>query len=158
MSQNKIAKQLKAVTIIIASVGLFFFGTIGYMILKSNSLYNSRITQVPVIILLVVTAVLCYAVLYQFWKVCTEIGKDNSFSYENYSAFRKMSIILCILSGVWVLFLIGYIILADTIQFLTVFKMTGYTIVWGGIAALAGILAKLIEKARQIREENDLTI
>lgn len=39
------------------------------------------------------TAVLCYGVLFQFWNVCTQIGRDNSFSLENVRSFHRMAML-----------------------------------------------------------------
>ncbi len=46
-------------------------------------------------------AVICYAILYQFWKVCVQIGKDNSFSKENAKCFRNISHFALLLAVVW---------------------------------------------------------
>ena len=37
-------------------------------------------------------AVLCYLILFEFWRICTQIGKNNSFSEENARYFHHMGL------------------------------------------------------------------
>ena len=91
-------------------------------------------------------------------KVCGAIGRDNSFSLENYVAFRIMCGLFVILGCIWMLSIAVYLIFTEKTDYMILFKMFEYTFVWFGVGGLTGALAKLIDKARQIREENDLTI
>lgn len=156
MDQLKISKQLKAITLSIAVFGLAI-----YALIIAGSFNIQRDTPsfgATHIAILTITLIICYDVLYQFWKVCTQIGLENSFSYENVKAFIKMSYALKILAGMWLGYSIARIFIFNLNELFDIIRPFVITAVWGIISALAGALSKLIEKARQIREENDLTI
>lgn len=155
MDQSKIAKQLKAITLVIALVGLTIYTFILVSFIKGGE--GSTLTASGIVIFSI-TLIMCCLVLYQFWKVCTQIGCENSFSYENVRAFVAMSTILKILAGIWAGYAIARLFVTDSTSLYESLKPFAFAAVWGIISALAGALAKLIEKARQIREENDLTI
>ena len=110
------------------------------------------------LVLLAVTAVLCYAALWQFAKVCREIGRENSFSVENYLSFRIIGLLFLVQAVVWIVFLAVSLLVFRTVTLFLIFVLAGMICIWLGVAALASTLAKLIDKARQIREENDYTI
>ncbi|MBO4558512.1 MAG: DUF2975 domain-containing protein [Lachnospiraceae bacterium] len=158
-TQAGIAMRLKILTVGAAIIGALFFGVCGVSLVR-NKLFAETygISVMPVMMLLGITAIFCYAALWQFWKVCGAIGRDNSFSLENYVAFRIMCGLFVILGFIWMLSIAVYLIFTEKTDYMIIFKMCEYTFVWFGVGGLTGALAKLIDKARQIREENDLTI
>ena len=158
-SQAGIALRLKILTLGAAAFGCVFFGMIGNNIIRNKQIIEERgISDMPAMLLLGITAVLCYAALWQFWKVCGAIGKDNSFSLENYVSFRIMSGLFLILGIIWILSIGIYVLLTEKTEPMLLLKMFEYTFVWFAVGGLTGALARLIDKARRIREENDLTI
>ncbi|MBO7352864.1 MAG: DUF2975 domain-containing protein [Lachnospiraceae bacterium] len=158
-SQAGIAARLKILTLCAAIVGALFFGVCGVSIIRNEYLFEEQgISDMPVLLLVGITAVFCYAALWQFWKVCCAIGNDNSFSMENYVSFRIMSGLFVILGIIWLLSIGLYMLLTDSAEFRLLFRMFEYTFVWFAVGGLTGALARLIDKARRIREENDLTI
>ena len=158
-TQAGIAMRLKLLTIGAAIVGALFFGVCGVSIIRNEHLLEEHgITDMPVLLLLGITAVFCYAALWQFWKVCCAIGNDNSFSNENYVAFRIMSGLFAILGVIWLLSIAIYFFIAESTDNMILFRMFEYSFVWFAVGGLTGSLARLIYKARRIREENDLTI
>ena len=158
-SQAGIAFKLKLLTIGVAIVGCAFFGVCGVSLVRNKYFFEKYgISDMPVLLLLGITAVFCYAALWQFWKVCCAIGKDNSFSLENYVAFRIMSGLFVILGVIWILSCVIYLLFVERLEYMILFKMIEYSFIWFAVGGLTGALARLIDKARQIREENDLTI
>ncbi len=158
-TQAGIALRLKLLTIGAAIIGALFFSISGVSIIRDGSLFeNNGISDIPVLMLLGITAVFCYAALWQFWKVCCAIGNDNSFSMENYVAFRIMSWLFAILGIIWLLSIAIYFFSTESADNMILFKMFEYTFVWFAVGGLTGALARLVDKARRIREENDLTI
>lgn len=159
ISQALIAMRLKIFTAAVAVIGGIFFVACAVCLVRST--HFEEICGIPresALILLAVTAVLCYAGLWQFTKVCREIGRENSFSVENTIAFRMIGTIFLVLSAVWIVFIAVCLILFEKISVFTIFVLSGMTFIWLSVAALSGTLATLIDKARQIREENDYTI
>ena len=82
MSQKQVAGWLKGITLSIAGMGLLFFGlVVPYLAWDMAVTYpDYAALRIPGILYGWGIAVFCYAILYQFWKVCVQIGRDNSFS------------------------------------------------------------------------------
>ena len=89
MSQKEVSKWLKVITILVGVAGIiFFFVVMPYMAYDVAAAYpEAAYLKWPGMIYGWGIGVICYAILYQFWKVCVEIGRDNSFSAENAKAF-----------------------------------------------------------------------
>ena len=102
-------------------------------------------------------AVICYAILYQFWKVCVQIGKDNSFSKENAKCFRNISHFALLLSVVWFAGIVFLAILAVRQPGISIFMITA-VLLSVMISVLAAALSHLVLKAYELKQENELTI
>ena len=85
MQQKEISRWLKAITIVLALMGAVFFLYIMPVLAMSWRDADESLAYLfmPGLLYGWCIAVICYAILYQFWKVCVQIGKDNSFSKEN---------------------------------------------------------------------------
>lgn len=90
MQQKEISRWLKAITIVLALMGAVFFLYIMPVLAMSWRDVDESLAYLfmPGLLYGWCIAVICYAILYQFWKVCVQIGKDNSFSKENAKCFR----------------------------------------------------------------------
>lgn len=159
MKQEEVSKWLKAITVILGGMGLLFFFFIipalaGYL----TELYPKEAAMYwPAILYGGVIAVFCYAILFQFWKVCSEIGRDNSFSMENARAFVTISRFSLVMAGVWfagMLFLVCKAYFNPGVLIFFVMAVLLSMIV----SILAAALSHLILKAYELRQENDLTI
>lgn len=159
MRQTNVAKWIKGITIAIGVMGIVFFAFVMPYIGKLFFMRNTQIAflYLPTMIFGGVTAVFCYAVLFQFWKVCLQIEKDNSFSVANVRSFSIMSKLLMVLAGLWTIYLIVHLV-CGWATFEMVWRMVLFIFVWSIIAGLCAALSVLIEKAMKIQEENDLTI
>ena len=156
MKQTKISYWLKGLVIVLAIMGILLFGglTCCAFYLKNTQPDNSLWTFV---FFTWYTAALCYVVLIEFWKVCTQIGKDNSFSLENTRAFHHMTI--CgIAAGigftvrlVW-LFVCGAITVSGAVFIVTEIILSGI------FAVLCEALSRLVQNAYEVKQENELTI
>lgn len=159
MKQKKISLWLKAVTIAIALMGLAFFGSATAYAFAFRPDYND---PVPVylrqnIVFLWVTAVLCFLVLFFFWKIITEIGNDNSFSMENVKNFKSMAICGILIIFEYILRIIVWLIKGD-LEFIpltyTLLKIFVFII----FVVLCIAMSKLVQNAYEIKQENELTI
>ena len=103
MQQKEISRWLKAITIVLALMGAVFFLYIMPVLAMSWRDADESLAYLfmPGLLYGWCIAVICYAILYQFWKVCVQIGKDNSFSKENAKCFRNISHFALLLSVVW---------------------------------------------------------
>ncbi len=159
VTQEQIAGRLSLYTAAVAVVGGVLFGACAVCLVNSGHFEDvCGVPRAAALVLLAVTAILCYAALWQFAKVCREIGRENSFSAENFRSFRVIAALFLVQAVVWVIFLIVSLVIFKTVTLFVIFVLTGMICIWLGVAALASTLAKLIDKARQIREENEYTI
>ena len=112
MQQKEISRWLKAITIVLALMGAVFFLYIMPVLAMSWRDVDESLAYLfmPGQMYGCCIAVICYAILYQFWKVCVQIGKDNSFSKENAKYFRNNRHFALLLAVVW---LARYVILAN---------------------------------------------
>ncbi len=98
-----------------------------------------------------------FAGLWEFWKICGQIGCDNSFSQENArSLFRicllALTMAALLAAGVAALCLLGMGLPALLIA------MLGFAAACALVALLANALSQLVRRAAAIKSENDLTI
>lgn len=156
MKQLKISKWLKGIVISLAILGtIFLIAVTIFSFLKAEMNPVGSIIGVPFFTWY--TVVICFTILFQFWKVCNEIGNENSFSNENASAFHKMSvggILLAIgfLAKFFLIFFWGN--LGFVYGLFIVFEVLASTI----FVVLCEALSKLILHAYEMRQENELTI
>ena len=159
MKQKQITYWLKAVTIAIALMGIAFFGSATLYAYNFKPDYDN---PVPLylrqnIVFLWVTAVICFFILFFFWKIINEIGNDNSFSMENVENFKCMG--AC-----------GGLIIVENIIRILIWLIRGsidfipltYTLlkifVFIIFVILCIAMSKLVQNAYEIKQENELTI
>ncbi len=159
MSQKGLSNSLKAAIIGIGICGLiiyfYFLPAWGKTIV--NSLPQYRGCYAPWVVFLWVTAAPCYLVLLCCWRVASEIGRDNSFSYVNARMLKYIaglaafdSALLFAGSGVFFAFDMcsgGLLLLCIVVVFV------GVT-----VTVAAAALSHLIYKAAELAQENELTI
>lgn len=159
MKQAEIAKWLKAITWAIGIMGaVVFFVLVPILAKEMRRMYpEAAFLYWPGLVYNLTVAVGCYAILFQFWTVCREIGRDNSFSMENAAAFKRISALAVILAGVWAVAFAGLILLKCAqpgIMMFLIFAMFMSFIV----AICAAALSHLVLKAYELKQENELTI
>lgn len=159
MNQKKIADGLKFFSVIVAAVGaVFFFWYAPCMADKYAALAPEAETlKWPGLIGIWAIGLLCYLALLEFWKICTRIGEDNSFCRKN---ARSMRIIALLAFLAAVLLLVGGVIRAclGFWELLSAVKLFFVIFIACGLGVLCLALARLIENAAKLKEENDLTI
>lgn len=159
MTQSEISKWLKAVTVLLAVMGtIFFFLIVPILAVISRRRYPElSFLFYPGLAYTLIIAVPCYAILYQFWQVCRQIGRDNTFSTQNANAFVTVSRLAFFLAIEW---FVGLLFLAVTgwmktgalvILIFAIFLSIIVTII-------SAALSHLILKAYELRQENELTI
>ena len=150
MSQKQVAGWLKGITLSIAGMGLLFFGlVVPYLA------WDMAVTYPDYAALRI--AVFCYAILYQFWKVCVQIGRDNSFSGENARSFVVISRLAFVLAVVWfagILFLVAKRALGPAFLIFMILLIFINVV----IAVLAAALSHLIYKSYEMKQDAELTI
>lgn len=173
MKQKTIAKKLKILTAIIGVVGLLVFGFMAknvyeaYFALSKDGTWHPELipeefyfsaSHIIPLLVVFVTMVLCYLILFRFYSVCSEIGKDNSFSLENIKNFSIMRNLLFIVSGIWFVYAISNLVITKGVALLLSGRFALYGVIFLTVAAFADALSKLVAHAYEIRTENELTI
>lgn len=157
MGRVSLVRILKGVILFLAAMGAVFYGFVFPELIREMGAVDFPWLVGPGIVAVSVSAIPIVIALALFWRICTEIGRDNSFSCANARY----------LSG------IGLCALVDTgycaVGTVTVFVITGghpsvlllaVTAILGGltIAVAAFLLSHLVRKAAELKDENDLTI
>ena len=117
---------------------------------RGNSGYFIRVMYVELV------GALCFLSLWEAWKVCREIGRDNSFSHANAKSLRRISKYMLAGCG---LMLLGLAISFAFGDGAVLVGLCGLGVCIALIFALfAAAMAQLIESGAALKDENDLTI
>ena len=101
--------------------------------------------------------ILGYIALWQFWKICMEIGRDNSFSKENIHSLNIISVLAVIASILWFLAIVVLVFLkVFSVNLLIILGIFSFVSIC--ICVVSIVLAHLVEKAYLLKVENELTI
>lgn len=159
MSQKSLSKWLKAIIAGMAACGAIIYLYLVPIWGKDLAEANPELAYcyIPWLVVILISAIPCYWVLYFGWKISTEIGKDNSFSEENASYLKNISILAALDSA--------YFFTANLILMILGMNHPGLflislLVVFVGIAitVAAAALSHLVKKAADIKKENELTI
>jgi len=159
MEQIRIANILKAVSVGAALAGAVFFCWYVPNVVDSIAFDYPEAAWLkwPGLAGIWGIGVLCYLALWEFWRICTRIGQDNSFCQENARSMRHIGILaflaLALLMGGSV-FLICIHYMSGAFALAAAFAMC----IAGGIGIVCLALSVLIKNAAKLKEENDLTI
>lgn len=157
MSQKSLANLLKAAVIVAGILGIILYCIV--FPLEGSSLAEKAGNGCfwPWMIFLWISAVPCYVVLAKFWRICVSIGQDHSFCHENAERLKDISLLVL---GDTIYFFVGNVIflllnLSHPSIFLAslVVEFVGFAVC---IAAAA--LSRLVGRAADMQDENDLTI
>ena len=159
MEQFSFSKWLKSITIAVGIIGIIIYFVLiplwGYY--KVQDYPELANCFWPWLIFSFITGIPCFLSLLEFWKICCEIGKDNSFSKENVKSLKLISQLLIIDS---IILFIGNIVLYILNMSHITIVIVMFIIMFLGIAAsvVSAALSHLILRAYRMKEENDLTI
>ena len=159
MNQKKLSLWLKAIIIGVGICGLVIY--LGILPNLGDALHGQypefAAWHWPWLIFLWITAIPCYAILVLAWKIASNIGNDCSFSADNanllqYIAWLIAGDILFFFLGNAVFFFLsmnhpGMLLGSLVIDFLGVSVSVG-----------CAALSHLVQKAAEMKAENDLTI
>lgn len=159
MSQKNLSKWLKGIIAGMAVCGaiiyLYLIPVWGRDLVEANPEFSN--CYIPWLAVLLISAIPCYWGLYFGWKIAAEIGKDNSFSRENASYLKNISM-LAALDSVY-FFGANLVLMLLGMNHPGIFLLSLF-VVFAGIAVTvaAAALSHLVKKAADMKEENELTI
>ncbi len=96
--------------------------------------------------------------LYEYFLVCARIGKDRSFCRENVRSLERISLYMLVMACLWIaaIFAPGLLFRLDVGPVWILFLLCAMASAALGILACG--LSKLLKRAGDIKEENDLTV
>lgn len=159
MSQKSLSKWLKGIIAGMAVCGaiiyLYLIPIYGRDLVEANPEFSY--CYIPWVAVLLISSIPCYWGLYFGWRIATEIGKDNSFSKENASYLKNISM-LAALDSVY-FFMANLVLMVLGMNHPSIFLLSLF-VVFAGIAVTvaAAALSHLVKKAADMKEENELTI
>ena len=159
MKQKTLSRKLTlmgiAVTVMAAALFFIVFPIYGSKIAADYPEFSGA--YVPVLIYLWVMAIPVAAAIIEYFRICREIGRDNSFSEATAKSLEKISLYtiadtVLLFAGAMILLFIRLMPLALLISSIVICVL-GF-----GMSVIAAALSHLVLKAKTIKDENDLTI
>ena len=98
-----------------------------------------------------------FAGLWEFWKICVEIGRDNSFSQKNARSLFRICLLALMMAALLAVGVAALCLLGMGLPALLI-AMLGFAAACALVALLANALSQLVRRAAAIKSENDLTI
>ena len=95
--------------------------------------------------------------LWEFWKICAEIGRDNSFSQQNARSLTRICLLALTMAALLAVGVAALCLLGMGLPALLI-AMLGFGAACALVALLANALSQLVRRAAAIKSENDLTI
>lgn len=159
MTQKSLSKWLIGIIVGIALCGIIIYGVLIPMFGRDmvNAYPEFAYCYYPWLIVLWISAVPCYLVLYNGWRITTEIARDNSFSIENARYLKRICMLALADSA--------YFFAANLVLLLLNMNHPGILLAsllveFAGVvvAVTAAALSHLVLKAAEIQQENEFTI
>ena len=159
MKAKHFSFMMKFIIIALAVFGAVFYALVPNLVGFMAELLHFTVHGVcyPWTIVILLTAIPCYAVLVLAWLMANTVKKETQFSHKNADRLKKMAIcaladgVFFLLANLW-LWIEGLNISAVVILSVLVL------LVAIAFAAVATVLAGMVEKAAVLQEESDLTI
>ncbi len=159
MNQKTLANWLRAVVVLAACAGGLVYGVvipnIGLRTAERNPEYAYCFW--PWLIFLLATAVPCYLVLWQGWKILSAVRRDESFTRENARRLGTVSKLAAfdaafLFAGSLIFLLLG---MSHPGVFLALLLISAFGLI---VTVAAALLSHLVYKAALLREDADLTV
>lgn len=146
--KNSLSAVIGVCIKIIFVIGIFVIITLPYLLKKYVEIFTPDLDYNAALIVLYVSSIPAIIIVYQFIKIFGTLKQDNPFTMENVKALKIISTCSLIIA---IEYIIG--------MFFIVSMFEGVLIVVFIIVWLGGyILAELLRKAIEYKEENELTI
>lgn len=157
MSQGKLSRLLKIIIIIMGMIGLAFYCYVEPVWCMDMASGEFGRLRVPWLVFISFTAVPIYAGLVLFWRICSDIQRDRSFTKANAARLNAISVLA--VSDVVYHFTGSVVLTILNMNHPGSLLMTLFIdIVGTSVAIGAAVLAHLVTKAVKLKEDSDLTI
>ena len=146
--KNSLSNIVEICSKIIFIIGIIITITLPFLLKKYIEFFNPILNYNIALIILYVSSVPALIIVYQFIKIFETLKKDNPFIKENVKSLKIISICSLIIS---IEYIIGMFFIISVFEIILIGV---FIITWIG----GYILAELLNKAIEYKEENDLTI
>lgn len=147
--KNSISSIIKLILELLLIIGSIVFITLPILLRLYIQYINPTLTYYPSLILLYSSGIPAIIIVHQFIKLFGSLKEDNPFINSNVKALKITSVCSVIIS---IEYLIGIFTVTNSIFAIIIIGV--FIIAWLGLY----ILAELLQKAIEYKEENDLTI
>lgn len=159
MEQKTLSKWLKLILLGVAICGLIVYVAVIPMYgLSLRSLYPEFSNRFwPWLLFIWISVIPCFMVLYYGWKISTNIGNDQSFTEQNASLLKSISVLSALDAG---FFFVGNIVLLLLNMSHPGVVLASFVVVFVGVAVavVSAALSHLVKKATALQEQSDWTI
>lgn len=164
MSQKRIARMLKIACLAAAVLALPASLLGGPMMAEAVKL-TLNLGPWPyraLVLVVLLTAALCYYALWRFYQVSTSIGEDRSFTMDNARAMadiaRALFLASLLMALVFLLWWLPMLIEGRSLRYVQLYLPLLLSAGFGGVGLLAWALQQLVARAASLQEAQDLTI
>ncbi len=158
--QNTLSNWLKAVVIGMGIIAAIVYGLVLPTVWHEATIDHDTLGGTTYLIrmgFIWITAIPVYAALVYAWKVFTEIGNNNSFSFVNAKYLKNIAILALVDTA--------YYFMGNVLMFLANMNHPGVLLisflicfVGAAVVIVCTALSQLVQKAAELKEENELTI
>lgn len=159
MEQKHLSNWLKLILVGVGVCGLVVYALAvpmyGLSLRAQYPEFSNRFW--PWLLFIWVSGIPCFMVLYYGWKVSTNIGNDQSFTDQNASLLKTISVLAALDAA---FFFVGNIVLLFLNMSHPGVLIASFVIVFVGVAVsvAAAALSHLVKKAAVLQEQSDWTI
>lgn len=133
---------------IIFVMGILIYITLPFLLSKYVEIFNPVLNYTAALIMLYTSGIPALIIVYKFIKLFESLTEDNPFVMENVKHLKVVSVCSFIIS---IIYIIGMFFIVSVFEIITI---AIFIIAWLGTY----VLAELLKKATEYKQENDLTI
>lgn len=133
---------------IIFVVGILIYITLPFLLNMYVEFFNPVLNYTAALIILYVSGIPALIIVYEFIKIFKTLKLDNPFTEENVKGLKITSICSLIIA---IVYIVGIFFIVSVFEIIAI---AIFIIAWLGTY----VLAELLRKAIEYKEENDLTI
>lgn len=159
LEKKDTGKWLKVIIMMAGLISLVLAGVLAPLLGKELLMTNPELKSLfwPSLIFIWITAIPLFISLYLFYLISGEIIKDNPFCLKNVTRLTVVSRLALFEAGLYLFALVVLIIIGVFhISLLLIIIIVMFIAL--AMAVITAILAHLVDKARRIEIENELTI
>ena len=146
--KNSLSNFIEICLKVIFVVGIIIYITLPWLLNMYVDIFNPVLNYTAALVILYASGIPALVIVYEFIKIFKSIKLDNPFTLENVKYLKAVSICSLIIA---VEYVIGMFFIVSIFEIILI---AVFIIMWLG----GYILAELLRRAVEFKQENDLTI